>query len=79
MIHDIVDYKYAKVFVNDLNKIITILEKSEQELQIWIKYTPVLKALNSPGGIRDALTTAKAYRDFYTSVIKNKGVKNGKL
>lgn len=74
-LHDIVDYKASKIFINDLSKVISTLEDTIKKLEPYIRYQPVLSILNTSNGLRDCLVTCKSYRDFYKEVINTKGKK----
>lgn len=72
-VHDVSNYKYAKVFLNDLSKVILSLERVEKEISPFIRYKAIIEVLNAPYGIREALVVLKLARDQCKDIISSKG------
>lgn len=71
MIHNITEYRKAKIIVKDLERILKILEAAETSLRAYDKYRPVQYILTTMVSEKNIL---KVYLESHRLIIDNKGL-----
>ena len=70
MIHNITEYKKAKIIVKDLEKILKIIQATEMSLRAYDKYRPVQYILTT---ISESKPIVELYLETHRIIVETKG------
>lgn len=72
MLHNITEYKKAKVIVKELEKALAVVNASQTSLQSYSKYRPIKEILTT---IEDVKPVLERYLNQFKIIVETKGAK----